>query len=66
MMILFMLGVPLAGLVLSTLCARRSEARRDKVYLAETLAVFALVRAKKKRDELSARDGHPDDRHESE
>ena len=45
MMILFMLGVPLAGLVLSTLCARRSEAWRDNVYLAETLVVFALALA---------------------
>ena len=34
--------------------------------IGAALAVFALVRAKKKRDELSARDGHPDDRNESE
>ncbi len=34
--------------------------------IGAALAVFALVRAKKKRDDLSARDGRPDDRNESE
>lgn len=43
MMIMFMLGVPLAGMAVSTLCARRSEDWRDRVYFAETLAVFALA-----------------------
>ena len=43
MIILLMLAVPLAGMAISTLCARRSEDWRDRVYFAETLAVFALA-----------------------
>ena len=43
MEILFLLGLPAAGAVLSTYAARRSERARDIIYRAETGAVLALA-----------------------
>ncbi|MGN1006185.1 MAG: hypothetical protein ACI4O8_06700, partial [Aristaeellaceae bacterium] len=38
-----LLSVPLTGAVVSSVCARRSERLRDRIYTAELAIVFALA-----------------------
>ena len=38
-----LLSVPLFGAVVSSVCARRSERARDRIYTVELILVFALT-----------------------